>query len=72
MRSAIELIRCLDASGVPWILEHPASSKAWFLPEIESLLGRGHVTMVTTDFSGANAPLYCVAAWERPLTGPSA
>ena len=50
MKAAIELISFFHKLGIPWILEHPASSKAWYLPELRSFLGRAYVYEVTCDF----------------------
>ena len=50
MRSAIKIIRWLDAAGLPWSFEHPHSSKAWFLPELVHLQGLPHVQALVTDF----------------------
>ena len=36
-RSAIKIISWLDAYGIPWILENPASSKCWHLPPLQRL-----------------------------------
>ena len=32
MKSAIRIIGWLEKNHVPWILEHPMTSRAWFLP----------------------------------------
>ena len=37
MRAALTLIHELDSQGLPWIVEHPHTSKAWFLPELRRL-----------------------------------
>ena len=50
MRSAFAIINELDSQCLPWIFEHPHSSKAWFLPELQRLQGLSHVQIVVTDF----------------------
>ena len=49
MRSAFALIRAFDSHSLPWIFEHPNTSKAWFLPELRRLQGMSHVQVVVTD-----------------------
>lgn len=36
--TCFKVISCLQSYRVPWILEHPASSKRWFLPPMTPLL----------------------------------
>ena len=50
MCSAFILIRELDSQKLPWLFEHPHSSKAWYLPELQRLQGSSHVQTVVTDF----------------------
>ena len=49
-RSAIKIISWLDAYGIPWILENPATSKCWLLPPLQRLAASSHVCTVLTDF----------------------
>ena len=55
MRAAIDLIKYLHRYGIPWILEHPFSSKAWFLPELQSLEQTPNVQVAVCDFCQYNA-----------------
>ena len=50
MQSAFKLIRMLDSQKLPWIFEHPHTSKAWYLPELRRLQGQSHVQTIVTDF----------------------
>ena len=50
MKAALIIIRQLDKLHIPWILEQPASSKAWFLPSVQRLADQPHTTLCQTDF----------------------
>ena len=50
MRAALNLIRCFQSCKIPWVLEHPATSKAWYLPEIRKLQSDVDVHLLVTDF----------------------
>ena len=49
MRAAIEIIKWLESCGIPWILEHPLTSRAWYLPFFKSLVRKPHVVAVVCD-----------------------
>ena len=49
-RAALKIIKWLDKYKIPWILENPSSSKAWFIPELVSLQNAAHTHLVETDF----------------------
>ena len=44
MRAAFRLIRLLERHQVPWILEHPRSSRAWWIPTLVHLEQQSHIT----------------------------
>ena len=50
MRAALDLVMFFHKCGIPWILEHPASSKAWFLPEMKRLEKQPRTASVVGDF----------------------
>ena len=56
MRSALRIIFWLERMKVPWILEHPFSSKAWYLPRLRYLRRQPHIRAVATDFCQFNVP----------------
>ena len=49
-RSAFKIIRWLDKYKIPWMLENPHSSKAWYLPELVELQNAEHTCVFYTDF----------------------
>ena len=49
-RAAFAIIQALDSQQLPWVFEHPHSSKVWFLPELQRLQCLPHVQVVVTDF----------------------
>lgn len=49
-RSALKIVKVLDKSGLPWILENPHSSKCWYLPPLKRLAGSSHVHTRVLDF----------------------
>ena len=49
-RAAIRIIRWLNEHSIPWILENPASSKCWYLPQLRKLENSPNCTVVISDF----------------------
>ena len=43
-------MRVLDQYKVPYVLENPASSKAWFIPQIQAHIRQQHIQFITNDF----------------------
>ncbi|CAE7336322.1 unnamed protein product, partial [Symbiodinium sp. CCMP2456] len=60
--SVIQVIRWLDDLSLPWILEHPRSSKCWLLPPVQALLKSSHTFVVHTDMCQWGT------RWKRPTT----
>ena len=56
MRAALKLIRFFHKHRIPWIMEHPASSKAWRLPEVKAILVMTNVQFTTCDFCAYGTP----------------
>ena len=50
MVAALDVIKECMKARVPWILEHPASSKAWHLPELLFWSQHARASAVTVDF----------------------
>ena len=50
MKAALRLARAFTRLGIPWVLERPASSKAWMLPQIERMLRNPRIQKATGDF----------------------
>ena len=50
MRSALSIIHWLEKHRIPYLFEHPYTSKAWYLPRLRWLRRLHHVQAVTTDF----------------------
>ena len=50
MKACLTLLIALHKQGLPWILENPASSKMFFLPELVKLAADDNVTSVVVDF----------------------
>ena len=48
--SALRIIKWLDSKKLPWILENPHCSKAWYLPPLQRLQKAKHTHVVVTDF----------------------
>lgn len=48
--AALKFIKWLDKHNIPWILEQPSSSKAWYLPEVVALEQSNHTHALLTDF----------------------
>ena len=48
-RAALKLISSLEAHRVPWLLEHPRSSKLWRTQEFISLANRSHIEICHLD-----------------------
>ena len=55
-RSCFRLIKLLDRYHIPWILENPNTSKAWYLPYFDHLSKQQHIHVVTCDFCQYNKP----------------
>ena len=55
-RSCFRLIKLLDRYHIPWILENPNTSKAWYLPYFDHLSKQDHIHVVTCDFCQYNKP----------------
>ena len=49
MKSAIQIIRWLEKKQIPWILEHPQTSRAWYLPFFIQLLQKRHIVACDLD-----------------------
>ena len=58
----IQVLRWLDELSLPWILEHPRSSKCWLLPPVQALLTAPHTSIVYTDMCQWGT------RWKRPTT----
>ena len=56
LRAALRIIYWLEQHEIPYILEHPASSKIWFITAIMRLLNKPHVQAVNTDFCQYGTP----------------
>ncbi len=59
-RACLRIMRILDQYRIPYILENPASSKAWFLPPVQSHIRQSHVQFITCDFCQFGA------RWKKP------
>lgn len=65
-QACIKIMRWLDEAHVPYILENPSSSKAWYLPPILRHLKHPHVNFVKCCFCQFGT------IWKKPtsfLTG---
>ena len=49
MRAALRIIRILERHKIPWILEHPLTSRAWWVPAFSSLRRKAHIEFVILD-----------------------
>ena len=49
MKAAIQIIKWLEQEKVPWIMEHPLSSRAWYIPFFNTLLRKDHVVALDLD-----------------------
>ena len=61
-RAALHIIKWLDELRLPWILEHPRSSRCWILPEILRIANAPHTQLIHTDFCQWGKP------WKKPTT----
>lgn len=59
-KTCAKIIEELLIHGIPFILENPRSSKAWFLPVMQSLLTHPSIHYVVTDFCQWGTP------WKKP------
>ena len=60
--SIIRIRRWLDEFRLPWILEHPRSSKCWLLPSVQALMDSEHTSVVHSDMCQWGT------CWKRPTT----
>ena len=49
MRAGLRLIRVFERHRVPWILEHPLTSRAWWIPALKRLRDLPHVDFIVLD-----------------------
>ena len=49
MRAALRIIRILERHKIPWIMEHPLTSRAWWLPGFAALRRQAHIEFVVLD-----------------------
>jgi len=49
MRATLSIIKSLEAKHIPWILEHPRTSKCWYIVYLKRLLQRLHITACYLD-----------------------
>ena len=49
MRAALRIIRILERHRIPWILEHPLTSRAWWIPALEALKRQPHIQFLKLD-----------------------
>ena len=49
-KACLRIMRVLDQYKVPYVLENPASSKAWFIPQIQAHIRQQHIQFITNDF----------------------
>ena len=59
-RTCFKIIQELLIRNIPFILENPRTSKAWYLPIMQSLLAHPQVHFVITDFCQWGTP------WKKP------
>jgi hypothetical protein len=57
--SAFKIIRWLDKYKIPWMLENPHSSKAWYLPELVALQNADHTCVFYSNFC------QCKTRWRK-------
>ena len=56
MRAAFRIIHWLERHQIPWILEHPSSSKVWYVPRVQALRRLPHVQGILTDCCQFGSP----------------
>ena len=61
-RACLRFMRVLDEYKIPYILENPATSKAWYLPPIQSHIQKQHVQFITCDFCQFGTK------WKKPTS----
>ena len=49
-KTCLRILKELDKYRVPYLLENPATSKAWWLPDLALRLTQPHGTVITADF----------------------
>lgn len=59
-RTCLKLMKVFDQLHIPYILKNPATSKAWFLPEMILHSQQSHIKMIRADFCQFNTP------WKKP------
>ena len=71
IKACLRMFRILDQYKVPYALENPASSKAWFIPQIQSHIRQQHIQFVTGDFCQFGTrwkkPTSFICGWCDPL-----
>ena len=60
LRSCIAIIKEANRFGIPWILEHPLSSRCWTLPPLRRLLEHSEAHFSHVDFCQFGP------AWKKP------
>eukprot|EP00975_Prorocentrum_lima_P051623 10810770-Prorocentrum_lima.AAC.1 len=50
MQATLKLVAAFHKLSIPWVVEHPATSKAWYLPEVQALLRLPGVRLMQCDF----------------------
>ena len=58
-QAALKIINWLHTRRIPWVLENPATSKCWLLPELKKLEASSRCVAFFTDFCQFGA------AWRR-------
>ncbi len=59
-KTCLKLMQLFDQYHIPYILENPATSKAWFLPQMLHHSQKPHIQMVRADFCQFGTP------WKKP------
>ena len=49
-KTCLRILKELDKYRIPYLLEDPATSKAWWLPDLALRLTQAHATVITADF----------------------
>ena len=50
--ATIKLIKLFNRHKIPWIMENPATSRIWHIPELLEAFKRANAHWITTDFCG--------------------
>lgn len=59
-RTCLKIIHLAQKFRIPWVLEHPLSSKCWALPPLRTLLHTPGVALLQSDLCQFGAP------WKQP------